>query len=71
MDELIRSLLMQTPAIAIVLYALNRVYVDWQADREQARLERAEMSKQIGDLSMAIAALRNSIEEHWRRDEKI
>lgn len=32
-EEMIKNLITQTPAIAVLLYIANRLYTDWQTER--------------------------------------
>lgn len=46
-DEIIKTLLAQAPAVAVLVYALYTVYNDFKVERASAAAERAEMIKQL------------------------
>lgn len=50
MDETIKSLVLQSPMVVVLLYAVKTLYLD-------AKLERAQMRQQIDGLTVAINAL--------------
>lgn len=47
MDEIIKSLILQAPAVGIALYALYIVYNDWKKDRDIAAAQRDKMIEQL------------------------
>lgn len=54
MDDTIKSILLQMPAIAILLYAVKVLYLDAKADRIQAGIERQQMLDKIDILTDAL-----------------
>lgn len=47
MDEFVKQVLVQAPAVGVLLFALKMLYDDMKAEREQARAERQAMLEKL------------------------
>lgn len=54
MDDLVKSILVQAPAVGVLLFALKMLYDDMKAEREVARQERQAMLDKIDGLNDTI-----------------
>lgn len=59
--EQVLSLIVQTPALAIMAYVIYKLYEDSREDREQAAKERAAMLEQLINVEKAMMQLSNDI----------
>ena len=55
--NLLQSLLLQAPAVAVLLYALNVVYADFKVERIAAALERTEMIRQLTQQTLLLSMI--------------
>lgn len=63
-EELIKSIVLQFPAIGVLLYWSNRLYTDWQKERFE-RVARDE--RQV----IALEQIRDSLSELEQRLDKL
>jgi len=54
MDELIKSIIVQSPMVAVLLFAIKTIYLDMRADRDKAANERSQLAKQLAFLTFII-----------------
>ena len=57
MDETIKAIIIQFPAIGVLLYMLNRLYNDWREDRDKSREERQDMLNTLYDVKHRVERL--------------
>lgn len=57
MDDIIKSIVVQFPAIGILLYMLQRLYNDWSEDRKEARADRNDMLDSLYDIKHRVQRL--------------
>lgn len=50
-QEIVTNIISQAPMVALLLYQLNILYVDWKADRSKASDERMLMMDRIERLN--------------------
>lgn len=55
--NIVQTLLLQAPAIAVLLYALNVVYADFKSERDSAAKERAEMIRQLTQQTLLLSMI--------------
>lgn len=62
-DDLLKTLVLQMPAVAICLYALNRLYTDARADHEAQMKQRDEQISAINNMSTKLDTLINQLKK--------
>lgn len=61
-EELIKTIIVQMPAIGILLYFVNRLYTDWQADRAKATEQREQTLRLMGELVPRVENIEQTID---------
>lgn len=54
MDEIVRTLLINSPMVALMFFMLSRVYADLTAERAVSRVEQEKLRAQIAALEIKI-----------------
>lgn len=61
-EELIKTIIVQMPAIGILLYFVNRLYTDWQVDRTKATEQREQTLKLMAELLPRVENIEQTID---------